>query len=90
MNPGMASTKGETSLGDAPREEHGYPLILVALLVASLIISAAFLLRDSGVVPGHPMDQSFASAADLSIRHTGGHWTFQYPSLQSSGASPPP
>jgi hypothetical protein len=85
MNPGMASNKGETSLGDAPREEHGYPLILVALLVASLIISAAFLLRDSGVVPGHPMDQSFASAADLSIRHTGGHWTFQYPSLQSSG-----
>jgi hypothetical protein len=90
MNPAMASTRGDTTQGNSPkgktpREEGGYPLILVILLVASVIISAAFLLRDSGVVPGHPMDQSFAAAADLSIRRSEGHWIFQYPSLQSSG-----
>ena len=66
-------------------ENRRYPLLLAALLVASLIVSAAFILRDSGVVPGHPMDQHFAETVDLSIRQSNGHWVFQYPALQNSG-----
>jgi hypothetical protein len=58
---------------------------LIALLVASLIISAAAILRDSGVVPSHPMDQHFAETIDLAIRYSDGHWTFQYPALQNAG-----
>ncbi len=75
LNPGLA----------ADREDRRFSLILTALLVASLIISAAFILRDSGVVPGHPMDQHFAETVDLSIRRSDGHWVFQYPALQNSG-----
>ncbi len=66
-------------------EDRRYPLLLVTLLVASLIISAAFILRDSGIVPGYPMDQHFAETVDLSIRQSKGHWVFQYPALQNSG-----
>ncbi|KEF41186.1 MAG: hypothetical protein ER33_12865 [Cyanobium sp. CACIAM 14] len=75
MNPGMA----------AARDDRRYPLILTALLVASLIISAVFILRDSGVVPGYPMDQHFAETVNLSLRREEGHWIFQYPALQNSG-----
>lgn len=60
-------------------------MALTALLVASLIISAACILRDSGVVPGHPMDQHFAETINLAIRFSEGHWTFQYPALQNAG-----
>lgn len=57
---------------------------LMALLVASIILSAIFILRDSGTVPGFPMDQSFVGSADLSIYKKGGIWVFHYPALQNS------
>jgi len=69
----------------ATTRERGLPVVLVAIFVASLIVSAAFILRDSGVVPAHPMDQHFAATVDLGIRHSEGHWTFHYPALQNSG-----
>ncbi len=69
----------------AVKESRRYSLILTALLVASLIISAAFILRDSGLVPGYPMDQHFAETVDLSIRQSKDRWVFQYPALQNSG-----
>jgi hypothetical protein len=65
--------------------ERRLPVAMTALLVASLIISAACILRDSGVVPGHPMDQHFAETVDLGIRYSEGRWTFQYPALQNAG-----
>jgi hypothetical protein len=70
---------------DSATAERRFPVVLTALLVTSLIVSAACILRDSGVVPGHPMDQHFAETIDLSIRHSEGHWTFQYPALQNAG-----
>jgi hypothetical protein len=74
------------NISTAPAREHRqFPVILTALLVASLIVSAALILRDSGVVPGHPMDQHFAETVDLAIRYSKGHWTFHYPALQNSG-----
>jgi hypothetical protein len=75
MNLGMA----------APKVDRRSLLILNVLFVASLIISAALILRDSGVVPAHPMDQHFAESVNLSIRYSEGHWVFQYPALQNSG-----
>ncbi|WP_254953665.1 hypothetical protein [Cyanobium sp. Cruz-8H5] len=53
--------------------------------MASVIISATLILRDSGVVPSHPMDQHFVESVDLAIRYTKGNWTFHYPALQNSG-----
>jgi hypothetical protein len=74
MNP-STSTTGERAL----------PVVLVAIFVASLIVLAAYILRDSGVVPGFPMDQHFVETVDLGIRRSGGHWSFHYPALQNSG-----
>jgi hypothetical protein len=63
----------------------GFPLLSL-LLVLALIASALAILKDSGVVPAWPMDQSFAQVADLRIGKANGSWVFQYPNLQSSGA----
>lgn len=55
------------------------------VLVAAILISAAFILADSGIVPAAPMDQHFAETVNLQIRFSHGHWAFQYPTLQNSG-----
>ena len=55
------------------------------LLVASVWVSAALILRDPGTVPAWPMDQYFVDAADVAIRNVGGRWSFHYPNLQYSG-----
>lgn len=60
-------------------------LISWAVLIATVLISASFILSDSGVVPAPPMDQHFAETVDLHLTHTQGHWAFHYPSLQNSG-----
>jgi len=57
----------------------------IAILVASILISAAFILRDSGVVPSFPMDQHFVETVNIKLQRLQGRWTFQYPSLQNSG-----
>jgi hypothetical protein len=58
-------------------------ILLVGL--ASLLLSAFFIFRDSGIVPPHPMDQSFAETVDLHIRNNNGKLSFAYPNLQFSG-----
>lgn len=55
------------------------------ILIASLIISAILIFRDSGIVPAPPMDQHFAETINLQIQHTPEGWVFQYPSLQNTG-----
>jgi len=55
------------------------------VLVAAILISAAFILADSGIVPAAPMDQHFAETVNLQIRYSQGQWAFQYPALQNSG-----
>lgn len=57
---------------------------LTFLLVLSIILSAAFILRDTGVVPAFPMDQAFVEAANVRLYREAGHWVFQYPALQNS------
>jgi hypothetical protein len=56
-----------------------------AILIATLLISAFLILRDSGIVPAAPMDQHFAETVDLHIRYAQNSWSFQYPALQNSG-----
>ncbi len=56
-----------------------------ALFIATLIASASLILRDSGTVPPHPMDQHFVETVNLHISRSGGQWTFQYPNLQNTG-----
>lgn len=57
----------------------------LAILVASILISAWFILLDTGVVPSFPMDQHFVESVNLAPRYLNGKWAFQYPSLQNSG-----
>jgi hypothetical protein len=63
------------------------PLRTVTFLVciASLLLSAFLILRGSGIVPPHPMDQSFAETVDLHIKNNNGKFVFAYPNLQYSG-----
>jgi hypothetical protein len=60
------------------------PLFLAGL-AAALLISAAYVLRDSGAHLQHPMDQAFITAADLQISKENGNWIFRYPNLMFSG-----
>ncbi len=62
-----------------------FRLAFFALALTSLFLSAAIILRDSGVVPPHPMDQSFAQTVDLHIKLNNGRLGFSYPNLQYSG-----
>lgn len=56
-----------------------------AVIIACFVITAVLIFKDSGVVPPHPMDQSFAGTADVRIGRTNGHWFFHYPTLGYSG-----
>jgi len=58
---------------------------ILLMCLASLLLSAFFILRDTGIVPPHPMDQSFAETVDLHIRNNNGKLSFAYPNLQFSG-----
>ena len=69
----------------AAPENRIFTLISLAFLIASILISSSFILKESGVVPAPPMDQHFVETINLHISRAQGHWTFQYPSLQNSG-----
>lgn len=58
--------------------------VLILILTISIVISAAFILQDSGVVPAFPMDQAFVESANVRLYRDSGHWVFQYPALQNS------
>lgn len=59
-------------------------LLLVAL-VAGLLVSTFFILKDSGRPLPHPMDQSFILTTDLRLGRHDGNWIFRYPNLMFSG-----
>ena len=59
--------------------------VMLLACLASLLLSAFLILRDSGIVPPHPMDQSFAETVDLHIKNNNGKLIFSYPNLQYSG-----
>lgn len=65
--------------------EHLGIVVFLALLLFALLASSLAILRQNGVVPPWPMDQSFAEWADLRIGRVNGSWSFHYPSLQNSG-----
>lgn len=58
--------------------------VLTILLVVSVILSAVFILKDSGRVPPFPMDQSYVESADLRLYREAGRWVFHYPAIQNS------
>ena len=67
------------------RSERLGDYLLLAALVASLLVSAFFILRDSGRPLPHPMDQSFILSADLRLGRSNGNLIFRYPNLMFSG-----
>jgi len=67
------------------RSERLGDYLLLAVLVAALLVSAFFILRDSGRPLPHPMDQSFILSADLRLGRSNGHLIFRYPNLMFSG-----
>ena len=58
---------------------------LLFLLVLAVIISAGYILNDSGAPMAHPMDQAFISTANLRLSRSNGNWVFQYPNIMYSG-----
>jgi hypothetical protein len=71
------------------RSERLGDYLLLAILVAALLVSAFFILKDSGRPLAHPMDQSFISSADLRIGRSNDNWIFRYPNLMFSGGVSP-
>jgi hypothetical protein len=71
------------------RSERLSDYLLLAVLVAALLVSTFFILRDSGRPLAHPMDQSFILSADLRIGRSNGSWIFKYPNLMFSGGVSP-
>jgi hypothetical protein len=71
------------------RSERLGDYLLLAVLVAALLVSTFFILRDSGRPLAHPMDQSFILSADLRIGRSNGSWIFKYPNLMFSGGVSP-
>lgn len=59
--------------------------LLLVVFVASLMVSAFFVLRDSGRPLPHPMDQSFILSTDLRLGRANGHWIFRYPNPMFAG-----
>jgi len=57
----------------------------ITILVAAILISISVILKQSGVVPGAPMDQHFVETVNVQLHRTNGHWVFQYPNLQNAG-----
>lgn len=62
---------------------------LFVLLLLSLLVSFALILRESGTVPAWPMDQHFVSTVDLRLGRSEGHWVFHYPILGHAGGITP-
>jgi hypothetical protein len=85
MNSGFDKRIDLESQPTAPAENRFVNLFSVATLIASILISSSFILRDSGVVPAPPMDQHFVETINLHISYAQNIWKFQYPSLQNSG-----
>jgi len=54
-------------------------------MAAFFALTVVLILKDSGIVPPHPMDQSFVGTADLRLGKSGGSWFFHYPTLEYSG-----
>ena len=71
------------------RSERLGDYLLLAALVAGLLVSAFFILKDSGRPLAHPMDQSFILSADLRIGRSNDNWIFRYPNLMFSGGVSP-
>jgi len=67
------------------RTQRSADYLLIAALVAALLVSTFFILRDSGRPLAHPMDQSFILYSDLRIGMYNGNWIFRYPNLMFSG-----
>jgi hypothetical protein len=57
----------------------------ITILVASILISISVILKESGMVPGPPMDQHFVETVNIQLQRTDAHWVFQYPNLQNAG-----
>lgn len=57
----------------------------ISVLVAAILISISVILKESGMVPGAPMDQHFVETVNIQLQRTNGHWVFQYPNLQHAG-----
>jgi len=57
----------------------------IAILVSAILISISVILKQSGVVPGAPMDQHFVETVNIQLLRSNGHWVFQYPNLQHAG-----
>lgn len=62
-----------------------YNYLEIAILIASLIISASIILQGSGIVPKPQMDQHFVETVNLQLRREGGSLVFQYPNLMHAG-----
>jgi len=60
-----------------------------AILIATLLISAFLILRDSGIVPAAPMDQHFAETVDLHIRYAQTAGASNTQPCRTVAASPP-
>ena len=73
----------EMILPQAPLERRNW--LPTAVIIACFVITAVLIFKDSGVVPPHPMDQSFAGTADVRIGRSNGNWMFKYPTLEYSG-----
>jgi hypothetical protein len=59
--------------------------MLVGAAIVSIGFSMAVIFAGPGTPAAWPMDQSFASTADLHIGRPNVHWEFHYPYLQHSG-----
>ena len=55
------------------------------VILGFFVLTVILIFMQSGVVPPHPQDQSFAATADIRIGRANGHWVFHYPTLGYSG-----
>jgi hypothetical protein len=85
MNRGLEKGIYLESQATPPAANRIVDLFSIAILMASIVISASFILKESGVVPAQPMDQHFADTINLKISYAKSGWIFHYPSLQNAG-----
>ncbi|WP_295453709.1 hypothetical protein [uncultured Thiodictyon sp.] len=67
------------------QREHQSLLLWFSLLIV-VVFSAIVIVQGAAAPAPHPMDQGFLISADLRLHRVDGHWVFQYPHLQWSGA----
>ena len=70
---------------DRNRSKRNEDYLLFVVLIAAFLVSAFFILKDSGIPLPHPMDQSFILSADLRLGRANGHWFFKYPNPMFAG-----